>query len=132
MSFQKMPGIASPASQRGLSGAQRGLSGAQRGLSGAQRGLSGARRGLSAAQRGLCGGQRGLWRPKNEDRSSKMKRFGSNLFNLMELSSFFGRNRVPGGFQGVLRAAGTFFGQNPARKNIESRIDSLVSHSGPY
>ena len=34
---------------------------------------------------------------KNEDSSIKMKRFGSNLFNLMELSSFFGRNRVPGG-----------------------------------
>ena len=48
---------------------------------------------------------------KNEDSSIKMKRFGSNLFDLMELSSFFGRNRVPGGFLGVLGAAGTFSGQ---------------------
>ena len=55
--------------------------------------------------------ERPLWRPKNEDSSFKMKRFGSNLFNLMELSSFFGRNRVPWGFQGVLGAAGTFSGQ---------------------
>ena len=54
---------------------------------------------------------RPLWRPKSEDSSIKMKGFGSNLFDLMELSSFFGRNRVPGGFPGVLRAAGTFSGQ---------------------
>ena len=46
--------------------------------------------------------------PKNEDSSIKIKRLGSNLFNLMELSSLFGRNRVPGGFQGVLGAAGSF------------------------
>ena len=52
-----------------------------------------------------------LWRPNNEDSSIKMKGFGSNLFDLMELSSFFARNRVPGGFPGVLRAAGTFSGQ---------------------
>ena len=68
-----------------------------------------------------------LWRPKNEDSSIKIKRFGSNLFNLMELSSFFGRNRVPGGFQGVLRAAGTFSGQIPARKNIKSGLNRFLS-----
>ena len=68
--------------------------------------------------------------PENEECPSQFKRFGSNLLNLMELSSFFGRNRVPGGFQGVLGAAGSFRGQIPARKNIESGLNRLLSQ--PY
>ena len=90
----------------------------------------GPERPLWGPQRPLWRPQRRLWRPKNEDSSIKMKRFGSNLFNLMELSSFFGRNRVPGGFQGVLGAAGTISGQIPARKNIKSGLNRLLSQ--PY
>ena len=65
---------------------------------------------LWGPERPLWRPEKRLWRPKNEDSSIKIKGFGSNLFNLMELSSFFGRNRVPGGFPGVLGAAGTFSG----------------------
>ena len=95
----------------GLSGPQRGLSGPQTGLSGPQRGLLRPPTASYGTPTASYGTPTALWRPKNEDSSIKMKRFGSNLLNLMELSSFFGRNRVPGGFQGVLRAAGTFSGQ---------------------
>ena len=55
---------------------------------------------LWGPERPLWGPERPLWgpeRPKNEDSSVKMKRFGSNLFDLMELSSLFGRRGVPGG-----------------------------------
>ena len=86
-----------------------------------QRPLWRPQRPLWRPERLLWRPQRRLWRPKNEDSSIKMKRFGSNLFNLMELSSFFGRNRVPGGFQGVPGCAGSrrddFRPQNSAGKN---------------
>ena len=71
----------------------------------------GAREAFLGPTEASLGAREVLWRPKNEDSSIKMKRFGSNLFNLMELSYFFGRGRVPRGFPGVLRAAGTFSGQ---------------------
>ena len=48
-----------------------------------------------------------------------MKRFGSNLFNLMELSSLFGRREGSRGFQGVLGAAGTISGRGKVPEKIQ-------------
>ena len=117
--------------------------GPERPLWGPERPLWGPQRLLWGPERPLWRPQRRLWRPNNnEDSSIKMKGFGSNLFNLMELSLFFGRNRVPGGFLGVLRAAGTFSGQKrpleSARKiqfglnrTLRQRIVAILTHMTP-